>query len=70
MLNLIYEWSSSKPFCCDQAAWNQLTDGSSGLDTCTAPPGINQDPCEGETNWDSKLLVMSPSRAGLSQSSS
>jgi len=43
---------SSKPFCCDQAAWNQLTDGSSGLDTCTAPAGVNQDPCEGETNWD------------------
>lgn len=45
---------TSKPWCCDQTAWNQLNSGSSGLDTCTAPAGFNQDPCagSGETNWN------------------
>ena len=68
MLNLVNEWPSSKPWCCDQTAWNQLNSGSSGLDTCTAPAGFNQDPCagSGETNWNGKLPMFLGWYYGLS----
>ena len=50
---------ASKPWCCDQKAWLALTFGpqgqGSGLSNCTAPPGVNQDTCEGMTNWEGKL---------------